>query len=433
MTYQLKGFLRVEALINNNVGANSPIGEPSTLSMTYTRERGEYYDAAYPSYGLIGISSVDSLQGKVPVDINYANHVLEVAAFSVDYATGKGATIIDTDFRDDLLVHFGEKMINLNYGELISSGPVSLPSYLSWTNPLLPDNILKFWFADDAFRQQYDQFEIIVIAPFTNLDDFFLGPNNVKTKIGEIAYADFIDSVQLAKNGDPETAIRVNTYDYKNAAYPAFVFPTNWAVLVYGLAGDNIDAIKDATIAYVLAHSTHTRDEWTAILPDLFRRTEFVLIPRWDHYAIPNMTVQAGIYSPITNLKEGFAFAKAKVPEYTEVHISNSLDVFGVPFRSLSVLSIGNPQNVPEKDSVANLFSDYINSGTSSLDFNRMSLITQGWANIVNEMLIVAEKMTEFSDIPISMRRVKRNNNVYVARVYMNIQYLVLAKISIGV
>lgn len=428
MTYNLKGFVKVDALTNNNVGINSPIGEPSTWSLTYTRERGEYSNPTYVGYTLVSVSSSDTVTGKKPVDPSYADHVLEVVKWVVDYAVTKGGLIVDTELRDDLLAEFPSSINNLNYGTLVSNGTISLPGFLSWINPQLPSNLLKIWFADNSFKQQYDQFEIIVIPPIANLNDFFLGPNSVKVKVNERTYPEMIDLIQAAKGNDPETAVRVNSYDYNNAAYPDFTFPTLWGTLIYGLAGDNIDAIKDATIAYVLANSTHTREEWTAILPDLFKRTEFLLIPRWDQYAIPNLTIQAGIYSPIINLKEGAIFTKAKVPGYPTPHIDEYLDTFGVPYRSLAILSISNPDNLLNRFNINDIFPDYINSGTTTLDFNRMSLVTQLWASMINEMLIVAESATDFSDIPITMRRVKRDQRLYIAKVYGNIQYLIMTK-----
>lgn len=50
--------------------------------------------------------------------------------------------------------------------------------------------------------------------------------------------------------------------------------------------------------------STHTIDEWVKILPELFKHNEFVIIPRWDLYAIPIGVVTAGVHSALLSTYE---------------------------------------------------------------------------------------------------------------------------------
>jgi hypothetical protein len=61
-----------------------------------------------------------------------------------------------------------------------------------------------------------------------------------------------------------------------------------------------------------------------------------------------------------------------------------------------------------------------------------MALATQEWSLMINDMLIIAESATDFSDIPISMRRLRRGTNLYIAKVYNNIQYLVMTKLTVS-
>jgi len=425
--YSLKGFIEIEALVKNNVGVNSVIGELSTLAMTYSRERGDYFDPTYPGFNLVTLHSVSD-SGKVPVEPVLSTHVLEVSKYVYDYCLLKAGGINSVDFNADIKTYFSDKIQNLNFGLFVSNGDLSLPGFMSWTNPLLPANTIKIWFADSVFRQQYDQFEVVVIPPVPDLNDFFLSISAIQTKVQSRSFPELVDLIQASKLNNPETVVRTNSYDYYNPTTNLPVFETLWSVLIYGAAGDNIDTIKDATIAYVLANSTHSRAEWTAILPDLFKRTEFVVLPRWLDLAIPNLTTSVGIYSPIINLSESISYTKAKVPEYTSAHIDLYLSSFGVNYKSLAVLCISNPENRDNKFDIRLLHSDYINVGTSSLDFNRMSASTQEFVDLLERMLIVAETISDFSDIPAEVRRVKRGTRLFVAAVYQNIQYLVLAK-----
>jgi hypothetical protein len=204
-------------------------------------------------------------------------------------------------------------------------------------------------------------------------------------------------------------------------------------VLIYGAAGDNIDAIKDALVAYILANSTQTREQWTVILPDIFKRTEFVLIPRWDLYAIPNLTVQAGIHSPVSTLGEALAKAVAVIGSgYPSAHINSHAQLLGHPYKSLHMLAVGGPENRDNKWKITDVFADYIAVASTSLDFNRMSNATKGWALMLADLLLAAEVAEEFSSVPIGMSKTIRNGILYVVKSYQNIHFLMATKASIA-
>lgn len=428
--YSLKGFTRIASLVNNTIGTISPIGELSTWSLTYSRDIGEYFNTTYPGLSLVSFFSTDSVTGKKPVDTVFSDHMLTVSNWIIEYGYTKGGLITSEDFNVDILNFFQGNISGVNFGPIVNNGTLYLPAWISWSNPALPENNLKLWFSDSHFSQGYDKFEIVIIPPISNLDDFFLSPAAVQIAINSRTISETVDIIQVAKNNNPETVIRVNSYDYKNSAFPNITFTTNWSILIYGIAGDNIDSIKDALISYILSNSTKTLSQWIAILPDLFKRTEFNILPRWDKYAIPNLTIQPGIHSPNVNFIESAVFAKATLINYPVAHIDNYISSFGVSYKSLAVLCISNPENLNNKYNITDVFPDYINVGTSSLDFNRMGLQTQEWSIILEKLIIAAETVGLYSDLPPGIRRVIRDNKFYVASVYNNIQYLVSAKIN---
>lgn len=430
--YQLKGFVNINFLTNNAVGTISPLGEASTWSKTYTKEQGDYESSANTGYRLISISSIDTDIGLIPVNPNYADHVLTVSRWILEHLTNQPLPISRTTFTEDILAQFNELIFNVSFGPIINSGIYNLPEWISWENIALPDNSLKVWFSDTAFAEQFDETEIVVIPPLDNLDDFFLNPTVLKSKIDAVTPSAYMDKIQAAKGKMPETVIRTESYPYINPAFLTLTFPTNWTVLIYGIAGDNVNSIKDAIIAYILENSTHTREQWTVLLPDLFKRTEFIVLPRWDKYAIPNKTTQAGIYSPLINNREVVSFSIGKIPEYAINHIEENLFVFNHSYKSITIATVGGIENKDGKFRIDDFFPDYINVSTQSIDFNRMELATQDWVYLLEQMLITAESMTEYSPLPSNMRRLKRGTMLYVVAVYKNIQYLVAAKLNYG-
>ena len=427
--YNIKGFIRIESLVKNQVGQNSVIGEPSVLAMTYSREMGEYSTPSITGISLVSVSSFDDT-GKVPAPKNITDSILAISKFVYDYASAKAGAINAVDFNADISTAFPDTIGTLNFGSLINNGNLSLPAFMSWTNPTLPANIIKIWFSDNSFRQQYDQFEIVVIPPIDNLDDFYKSLNVIKLTVSARSFPDIQDLIQAAKKGNPETVTRSSSYDYYNPLTGLPAIPTIWSVLIYGLAGDNIDSTKDAIVAYILANSVHTRAEWTVIFPELFKRTEFIILPRWENYAIPNLTVSPGIYSPIFNLKDSFGYAKAKIPGYPSAHVDTYLDGFGLTYKSLAALCIGSVDNRDSLFHLTDIFPDYIDESTMSIDFNRQGIKTQGFSSLLEHLVIVAETANDFNDIPSDVRRVKRGPTTFISAVYRNIQYLVATKFT---
>jgi hypothetical protein len=202
-------------------------------------------------------------------------------------------------------------------------------------------------------------------------------------------------------------------------------------VLIYGEAGNNPDSISDALVAYVLANSTHTKPQWTPLIPEIFRRTEFMIVPLWDQYAVANMIVQAGIYSPVANLKRAVALIKSVINDtvnYPLAHIDDHVQLMAHPYKSLQVLSVGNPTNRDSMVEITDVYPDVLSVSTSSLDFNRMQPETKAFLTAFADLLVAAEEMTIYSSVPAGMAKSIRQGKLYLVKRVDNIDYLVLAK-----
>jgi hypothetical protein len=521
--YNLKGFIGIDALVNNTVGTIAPIGEASTWALTFSKERSEYISADSAGVRLIGLSSTQD-GVKVVVSDDFVEHVLEVTKWVYDHCVNKNGEVYSDELAVAILTQFQDTAGVFQIGNIVSNGSLWMPSWISWThtaiagsgtstsvvfktvdlnsgsdgvftityrngvlysvtsggmgvdinyasdgtasirgsygnyaipltytdpnsygnssygnssygnssygNTVVAANQIKVWFSDAALRLEYDEYEIVVVTPLTPVDDFFKTSTNVQTQINERTAAEAMDLIQTTKDGKPETIIRTMTYNYSHPDNPTLIVPTNWTVLIYGPGGDNPDSIKDALIEHVLSNSTHTQAEWAVILPDLFKRTEFIILPRWDKYAVPNKTTQAGLYSSVVGCTGNLNFMVPKVPFYAEAHIRQYATLMGHPYRYLTLAVIGSPDNRNSLFRIDNVFSDYIDAGTTSIDFNRMALPTQEFCYALEEMLIYAETMTANSAVPSSMRKLTRNNYLYVVQTIDNIQYLVAAKIN---
>jgi hypothetical protein len=426
----IKGFVGIQSLVGKNLATVYPLGELSTYSLTFSRSFGEYSDSAIPGYQLHTAASVDSVAGSIPLTQAQATHILTVAKWFETYAAGKTGTYSKVALLNAALTQFQSNTNTWSAGDLATNGDQYLPEWIQWTNTDGNGSTIKIWFSDTAFQNEYDGFEIVVIPPVNAVDDFFKDTATLQAEIAAFTPVKAIEKVNTARGKVPETVLRVKNFLYTAPTFPNTQISTDWYVLVYGAAGDNDDQIKAALIAYIRAHTTHTDAEWAAILPDLWKSTEFVVIPRWDLVAIPDLTSNAGLYLPA--VKPADAIAKAiTYSDYDATNVNANLEIVASYYKSLMLEIVGGPYNRNAKSQFTDYFGDYIAENTSSNDFDRMSKYTQDWSYLISSVLAVAETATTTSSgLPSNMAKTVRNGKLYISVVYDNVEYLVLAKSS---
>ena len=188
---------------------------------------------------------------------------------------------------------------------------------------------VKIWFADDSFRRQYSGYDILIVPAVETLDDLFGSRSAVQTLLTARSVTQLLKLVETgATAAAPNTPYNVTVaqeYDWVDRADTSYTINSVWVVAIWGAAGNNPDVIRGELVDYILDRTTHSRTEWEEILPDLFISTEFLIVPNWDQYALPNKTLQAGIYSPSLKLSEGLALAKKGMPTYADAHLNSYL------------------------------------------------------------------------------------------------------------
>jgi hypothetical protein len=433
--YVQKSFAENTTFRSNAPGVVAKLGELSDDSSTFSREKGVYANKEVaPNMVLTSfISKADNTNIQMPVGILDAT--LQICQFVYQQTLNGQIDILATVLLENLLTQFTGTASDFDCGNMISDGIHTLPQWVSWkclSDATQPENFNKVWFVDTAFNQQYDDGQIVVVPPIDVLDNFFKPGSDVETMIRALTSTMQMERVQAAKVGHPETIIRTLTFNYVDPINSAHTVSTDWVVLIHGRAMDNVDSQKDALQAAILANSTHTRDDWVKIFPDIFKRTEFILYPLWDQYAIPNRVLDTGIYSNQVRVATAVALMKDFATQYPGAHIDSYTSMMSHPYRSLAVLSIGSNDNRNAQYMLSDIFPDLIAVTSTSSDFNRMSQKTQDWASILANMLVTAEKMTEFTVVPIGMMKVKRDGKLYLTATYDNINYLMVAKSNLA-
>ena len=96
----------------------------------------------------------------------------------------------------------------------------------------------------------------------------------------------------------------------------------------------------------------------------------------------------------------------------------------------MAIYSIANPDTRDKKYSIKDWYPDYIPVTTASLEFNRMSDMTQDWVYLLHDALKAAEFYTKLNSTPRKLSLVKRNDKVYVCFTHKQIKFMIYAKIN---
>lgn len=453
-TYSLKGFLSFGSLVDNVDHKVALLGELSVRSMTYSRDRELFATGTCGATGTAitatVFSSRSAADGKVTTPPEYGDLLSRMGAWMWNEALNGTFTANGEEFRQYLLAEYGTVLREVTIGPMLQQGQVWLPESITFyplADELISDNVpaylsrgrVKVWLSNAAFSTQYDEYSYEFLAPVDTLDDFFKVRAQVEQIVASRTDEEVFQKLQALANGDPYTILRSIMFEYRDPDDPTYRLPTNWRFIIYGAAGDNIDAIKERLIEWILENSEHTREEWAEIFPDIFTSTEFILIPLMNQYAIPNKTIEPGMYSPTVLMVRGQEIARRMAigTKYTQAHIDSVLSVVPTTYKTVTVLAVGGPENRDGVNKFYDQWKDYINVPTTSIDYDRMDPVTSAFVARMHMLLKIAEEMTEFSDIPIGFTRLTRKaldgtTVLYVVTNYNNVQYLAASKYSVS-
>lgn len=433
--YKLKAFCQIAALIDNTVDTVAPVGELSDRGFTYGRNKEKLNSAAAPGYTLIGFSSK---RNNVDEQINgiLAQDLLAVCKWAYEAALALKFNSSAESFRVAFVQKWNAKYSIYTTGAMVQCAVgVWMPSTIE-IRAIADDTLqYKLWFASDTFEQQYDEYHIEVVTPVEDLDVFFLGRQAVITALADLTHELKMEKVQAIREVYPESFISGPMYEWYDPGAPLDKtrrIATYWTPLVYGIAGNNVDAIKEAIRDHILANSSHTKDEWAAIFPEIFTSTEFIFVPMWNKYSIPNRQLETGLYSSVSN----FNYAKAEVIRlvrgegYTDTYMDGNAEIFGAAHKAISVGVVGGPHNRDGITTFSQRYYDYINVDTTSVDFMRMNPESRRMVLALAEMLAVAEDMTPDSAVPVKFTRLVREGVLYVSYTLDRFQLIVTSKYS---
>lgn len=422
----IKGFAQHIKFTNNQKEVINPFGEISNHALTYAKDVGHY---AFDDNNDITLHTFSTkLNGNYQeLSLAQKNHLFSVINWVYEKVLTR-TRLYQDELGNNLITRFAATFENIKVGEIVDNDGYYCPEWVSFNFKNPAASLVRIFFSDQAFRRRFDEFEVLAVPAIANVDDFLKTPKEVKAKIDAETIETFSDRIEKVRGKKPDTVTRLLSFDWIDRTDPTNKIKTSWATIIYGGAGDNIDAQKEALANYILANSQSNRDVWKEVFPDIFKRTEFTFVPQWNKYAIPNRSIVEGIYSPVVQVTNLATTLKPYFHEYTQTHVNAQIATMSHTYRSLSLVVCSNHENRDRKFKITDVYPDYIAVNSLSQDWNRMSEATRDWSEILSELIIHAESMTEYTEIPEGYYRLKRNGKIYIGRAVDNIQYLVACK-----
>lgn len=368
---------------------------------------------------------------------------LNVAKSIYDHTLASAREIYADELKRKLLDDYRGVLHTFELGEMVDDGSYYCPQYVKFKDE--EENEFQIWFSDKSFKSEYDEYTIEVVPPVDNLDIFFSTRTKVEQELAKTPIDVLTKKANARKANTPVTVFRLDVFKWHNPTNFNPELDTNWYILIWGDAGDNIDAVRDKIQTTILANSSHTRDEWKNIFPEIFKRSEFVIVPQWDVFSNENkVKEQASLYSPFMSYNDILEkYGKPFMYDFPEEHIKQNGQVGSLYYRSLVAFTCGSPENRSNKFNLYSVFPDYIDVPSTSTDFSYQTKTTQEWSLKMQDMLAVAESMTPTSSLPrekITLpggeiingekiyTKVIREGKLFLVMRYGHFHYLVAAK-----
>lgn len=425
----IQGFISLSKYASNTQGVVSKTGELSNLSRTYSTDQGIYFSNKFPEGWLTTFSvTSDALSASLVLSQVFADEVFEIINSMVTFAETRNRPYDKEEFFNTIRSEFLLKIDGLEFGPIVFDDRLDLPSYVSWKSIANDYSSIKLWFSDEIFRSQYLGYEIRVVPPIEDLDSFFLPFNDAKTLLENQSFSAFGARIEKEKKGKPETSVKFIEVDLLNKYDTRQKIKTVWGVVLYGLEGDYIDTIKDTIVDYVLSKSKYSKQNWELYFPDLFKRDEIILVPRWDKVAVENLSGSSVLYSPLTNLQESLNFTANFLSFYDKDYVLNNCVAFPYVLKSVFSLCVVGSSNSKEKKDFLKLYPDYMSIPSTSLDFARMKIKTQELVLFLDDLFLAAENKDPQFIPPETVHRVLRNKKIFMTSTHDGINFLVASK-----
>lgn len=431
MSLSLKGFITDNTLVNNTPGETARFGELSTHCRTFAKDVQSLTTASWPNVE-ISVFSHRSTTGTTQMQVNhvFGDLLLEFAGWLLDSGRVFTANTQQTDVVAAIVNRFNDYVTNVTVDKMVGANGVYLPTRIQMTVQMNGFEALEvvLWTANAEFETGYDEDEIVVIPPIDAIDTFMATYAAVATAMSVVNAVRDMARVETAKAKKPPTHLIATSISWVDPTQPTRKVATTWYTLIYGSRGNTSDRINEALRQYILGKSTSPESNWRLVMPDLFRVTRFLVVPLWSATAIQGRTALPSIYSPIASLSDINSVMNTISPQ-ASVGTQN-FEVLNHPFRSLSLVFFAGSDNREDARTLRQTVPDYIATESTVEDFNRQSLNTMEFSNMLGNLIRAAEAYTVGTSQATGVRVVQFDGYTCLATKHDNVEYVMRTRLQ---
>lgn len=436
--YTFNAFVKNTKLANNSHGVIAPFGELSVKAETYSKDIRHISDKdAYPGIEVVSFTLDDKTTTPLnDVPEKLATQCLKLSNFL--YTQYENGAIPLPNSKSTLVGAINAEFNDLRHifiGSIIESGLPGkrLIDYIKF-NYTADDKEYKctLWFSDKSFRSQFPLYQIEVIPPVGEIDRLNTTPALAMEANESVTIEFAVNRINAITLEHPNTAVQTFNLRWHDPEGSSTKFMTRWTLVIWGQAGNDRDAIKDAIRNYIAENSSH--DNWPKIFPDLYSDSEFMIMPFWDKTAAPEDAYDDGLYSSVTTMYDINLQADRLIPasygtyKTIEAHKNKNLAVAGTAYRHMNMMILGSPHNKEGKVNFREIFHDYMAVSSDKPDFSRMSIKTQDWVLKFLEVMELARTFTPGTEVPAEFTRAVKASREYIGFDFEGFTYFVLTR-----
>ena len=315
-----------------------------------------------------------------------------------------------------------EKVFEFN--GILVSGKITFKLHDEDTDTFVNVNL---WLSGQMFLDEYPDTDIYVIPPVESIESLWDGHDDVAVMIMDTPQTYMFEKINEASKVYPNTAVLLELIHYKPDACQSHI-NLEWGIIYYGKAPSK-DQRRSAIIDYIRSNSEREIPEWARhIMPDLYIRNEFILVPMWDLIAVTDDDGRPSMYSGFSDVFNGLGTMATHHSTYPEDHMAEASEVVSFSYRYLSAVCCGSPSNIEGHESLSLIFQDYVPASSSNADYARMSTLTQIWERFMDKLIRAADTGEDTLADGYSMEII--NNKKWAVAIHEGVRYVMLARVQ---
>lgn len=432
MAKEIKAFITKDDFVNNTPGVVSPIYELSEISLTYSKNKQQYYytaDSKYSLYVYKLINGTSLLQ--VEVD-SIVKVVTQFIAFLTSTQLTNKQQLLASFVSDYNLTNSSAPVTNLDYNTTIDYQSVRACDYITF---VVSDVTVSIWLSDETFKIFYPDYEVSIVFPFSNFTTIVNSPSAIITAIDNFSPIELNNNIEVSKGQFPPTFTKVINIPYR---VPNTSIDKNcyFAFNIYGKQGNYDYVLKLELYNYLTTTLGLDGPTIESLFPTMLNINEFFITPQWNKIAIASQIGQNGINSQLQlAYNEPFTLSNFIVVYNNINYLKENTYVMPFDYNNISLyVTNGYYTEAPVKDFKL-YYGDIITVTSLHPDFSRMSTKTQKFITLVENMLQICDSnnSTELFNKLIQNRDytftiINRGGVIYLSIFYGEHQYYALPK-----